>query len=130
MSKETKNCKLGELDEVLEALFEDGLDISYSEVHDPDDEEGLISIEGIRIVVSDLKLSARAGDYCRYDEEEGQYMPDFSITLIYDEEEADPSKYLYWEQDPYEVAIYNYVHSKGLTMEELNNLDCIVEIEL
>ncbi len=133
MSKEIRNCKFGELDEVIR-LTTSELDISYYEVRDLED-GAVADVYGIRIIVPGLKLSVREGYIRIYSfsrrEEEDDWDWGPSVTLIYDETEEDPEEYSYvGDDEPREVVINKYLQSEGMTIEDLNNLDCIVEIEL
>ena len=75
--------------------------------------EDLIITSGPMFVVEDLGITAIEGQYCYLDPESGEYMPDFSVTVIYDTADAmhiDHDHYHYWEQDPPGVAIHNYLN--------------------
>lgn len=124
----TKECTLNELDDVLQEVYESGEYDGY-EVEAEDMDDSIISIEGIRIVIPELNASVRQGDVCVYDEDEEYYCPDFSVTLIYEKDETDPQKYLYWESDGIMVSLYNYFYGKNYTMDDFGNMNCIVEIE-
>lgn len=53
-------------------------------------------------------------------------MSDFSLTAVY-KGEPDPNREPdYWEQDPMDVALYNFLASDGKehTLKELEELDC------
>ncbi len=130
MDKDEKYCKLNGLEDFICKIEEEELPLMYYELDVEDDEEAVIVTDGVRTIIPKLKLSVRTGDFCRYNTDEEYYMPDFSITLIYDENEKDPAKYLYWEQDSVIIALYNYLHKKNVRMEELEGLECIIDLEL
>ena len=46
--------------------------------------------------------------------EDGEFYPDFSLTWFYKDEEH-PEDYLYYEQDPPEVAVYNLTRAMALS---------------
>ena len=73
--------------------------------------------------VMDKNLIFLEGTYMNFDEENGLYEPDFSLTLIYKnvpDDRFEPRNYLYFEQDGPELAIYNFLRIAGIQdkMEE------------
>ena len=128
MKEELKKCKLFDIDESISSIFEEeNLIVSYELKEE--DGDALIIVDGIRIIIPELNLSVRCGVYCVYEEEDKDYIPDFSITLIYEKDETDPSKYVYWEQDPILTAIHNYLNGKISVKKSLEDIECMVEIE-
>ena len=123
-----RKCKLHEADDIIAELYDEGTEIECYEI--PYEEDMLIDTDGIRIVIPGLGLSLREGNVCVHDDEEDIWTADFSITLVYEKNEKDPSKYLYWEQDGPAVTLFNFLHEKGMSMDELENVDCEIEIEL
>ena len=103
-----KRCKLEELDEFLEELYEEDIEFVYHSVDIPEDDEFEMEVNGIRIIIPFLNISIREGMYCNYDPDEECFVPDFSITVLYEQEERDPGKYLYWEQDGIGMTLHNY----------------------
>ena len=79
-----------------------------------------------------MGISFRPGEYMSYSEEEQEYITDFSLTLIYEENESNPDNYLYWEQDGYSISVYNYLNSicKRVEMEALEKKQCLITIEM
>ncbi len=66
--------------------------------------------------VTGLGLIFMEGVYCCCNEETGELEPDWSLTLIYEDvpdDEFDPMKYLYFEQDGPTVSIHNFLHFRG-----------------
>lgn len=115
-------CLLGEVEERLTEEFFDELPVEEEE------NEYVIVANEARIIVPALNLSVREGTYLRYDEDEEDYLADFSLTLIYEKDETDPKKYLCWEQDDLIVAIYNYINrSANYDMDALEACSCIAE---
>lgn len=124
-----RECKLGELEDNLGGIYDQDLDIEYYELPMKEDESVMITVEGIRVLLPELELSLCQGEYCVYDPEEDCYMADFSITLLYELNEKDPKAFLYWEQDGPQIALYNYLHNKDISIDELAKKKCIIEIE-
>lgn len=64
--------------------------------------------------VTDKNLIFLEGTYCNYDYEKGEFEPDFSLTLIYDNVKNDESfnlkEYLYFEQDYPKTTVYNFLN--------------------
>lgn len=109
-----RECKRNEVEEVLKRIHEE-FEGEYDEIAIEDKnfgDEHRIYVDDIRIVIPELGISVREGTFCNYDEEEENYLTDFSITLIYDADEEDASNYLYWEQDGPAVTIHNFLSAK------------------
>ena len=119
-----KECLLKDLDEVFEALQEEDFfadDILIEE----DEGESAIFVSELRILIPDLQLELREGFCGMWQEDEEYYMPDFSLTAVY-EENASAENYLMWEQDGPLVTLCNFTHK---SMEELEELPCILLLE-
>lgn len=58
---------------------------------------------------------AAEGVYCIPDEE-GGYMPDWSLTWIWSDLE-NPDEHVYFEQDPIETALHNFGHVASERMD-------------
>ncbi len=112
--------KREEISDTLERLYEEEQEncSSYSmydvtEIKNDDIGEDCIIADGIAFRVTDLELIFVEGTYCSFDEETGECEPDWSLTLIYDnvpDDEFDVQKYVYFEQDPPETAIHNFLN--------------------
>ena len=119
-----KECLLKDLDEVFETLQEEDFfadDILVEEAEG----ESAIFVSELRILIPDLQLELREGFCGMWQEDEEYYMPDFSLTAVY-EEDAAPEDYLMWEQDGPLVTLYNFTHK---SMDELEDLPCILLLE-
>lgn len=84
-------------------------------------------ISGWYVKIPSLNLYLRAGVMCLWDEDEKVYMPDFDVTVIY-EDENELSSYLYYEQDGFVVTVNNWLHGQ-LDYEEISQLMCEVVVE-
>ena len=73
-----------------------------------------------------MSLYLRAGVACVYDEEAGMYMPDFDVTVLYENELAD-DMWLYFEQDGFCVTLGNWLNGR-LSMGEIENLECYLVV--
>ena len=89
-------CRLHEAEEIISEM-----DLC----HVPDDimeseEDYRIVISGFRMYIPELGICIHEGVFCNYDEEEKEYLPDFSITVIMDADtEMKEGEWLYYEQD-------------------------------
>lgn len=124
----TINCTVEELEDTLEQLYDnDDVFVDETEVSNDETEEGMILVSGIYINIPSLGISAREGTFCNYDEDSGEYMPDFSITLIYDADEKNPEKFLYWEQDSIAIAVYNFLRKQEYSLNDIYSAKCVIE---
>lgn len=125
-----RNCKLGEADEIISDMFENVF-VDYYEIDVPFCKD-TITIYGYRIIVPDVGYSIRGGVYNNWDEDESEALPDFALSLIYDLDESDPAKYLYWEQDDELVSLHNFLTmlDKSNMFKGLTDLDCKIEFKV
>lgn len=105
--------------EALKKILDDDetYEQEYDELEIRDEEsigQDLIVTCGQPYYIEDLKLLVIEGTYCNY--EDGEYMPDWSLTLIYSWdadrdtfEQDDAAAYVYFEQDPPLTALHNYL---------------------
>ena len=111
-----EKCRLGE-EIISEMEFEDRCD----EIVEIDDDLQLV-ISGWYVVVPSLSLTLRAGVACAFDEEAGMFMPDFDVTVLY-EDEIVADKWIYYEQDGFCISLGNWLNGR-LSMGEIENLEC------
>lgn len=119
-----KKMKFGKVEDFIDEMCESS-DEYYENnmetvLEECSDEESKLYYDSHYIVVPELNIRLHAGIMCNYDEDENNFMPDFSVTVIFD---ATTGKYLYWEQDGYLISVYNYYGSK-YPMDKLGNMDC------
>lgn len=117
-------------DEIMEKIENEGVyaDEYQLESDELDEDSGIIA-SGIRVVIPKLGVSARSGVFLNRYEDEDELVPDFSITLLYEQDETDPNKYLYWEQDDIAISLCNYLRNKNISMNDICSCECIVEID-
>lgn len=118
-------CKMEEVDEKLAELMDTLDDVDMLEVED--NEESKIVAYGYKILIPSLDLYARAGEMMVYDEDEEDWYADFSLTIIY----SDDDELLYWEQDDTAVSLYNFLtaNNRISSIEDVYNLECIIAID-
>lgn len=113
-----KKYRLGDVEEIISEMeFEDRCD----EIVEIDDDLQLV-ISGWYVVVPSLSLTLRAGVACAFDEEAGMFMPDFDVTVLY-EDELMADKWIYYEQDGFCISLGNWLNGR-LSMGEIENLEC------
>lgn len=117
-----KRMKLIEAEKVVEEMEE--LLYVTCEVVEEEAGEYRIIREGWWIEIPELNLCLHEGVFLNFDEEEQEYLPDFSITII---RETGQDGWLYFEQDGMIVSLANFMSGR-MCMEELWNLECILRI--
>ena len=117
-----ERMKLIEAEKVTEEMEE--LLYVTSEVVEEEAGEYQIIREGWWIEIPELHLCLHEGEFLTFDEEEQEYLPDFSITII---RETGQDGWLYFEQDCMIVSLANFMSGR-MCMEELGDLECILRI--
>ncbi len=113
-----KKYRLGNVEEIISEIeFEDRCD----EIVEIDDDLQLL-ISGWYVVIPSLSLTLRAGVACAFDEEAGMFMPDFDVTVLY-EDELTADKWIYYEQDGFTVTLANWLNGR-LPISNIETLEC------
>ena len=85
-----------------------------------------IVISGWWVHIPELNINLHEGVFCNYDEEEKEYLPDFSLTVIMEaDSEKKEGEWLYYEQDGFEITLANYQNGK-MAMEAISELSCFI----
>ena len=96
-----KRYRLGEIEEAVSEMEElIGLEDDIAEI----DDEFQIVVSGWSVYVESLNLTLRQGIACVWDAEEGLFMPDFDVTIVY-EGNIETQEWLYYEQDGMVVTL-------------------------
>ena len=75
-----KRYRLGEIEEAVSEMEElIGLEDDIAEI----DDDFQIVVSGWSVYVESLNLTLRQGIACVWDAEEGLFMPDFDVTIVY-----------------------------------------------
>ena len=119
----TFECRLEDVEEKMAET--DTFDVPDDIAETDDNYQLVISVWYVKI--PSLNLYLRAGVMCLWDEDEKVYMPDFDVTVIY-EDANELSSYLYYEQDGFVVTVNNWLHGR-LDYEEISQLMCEVVVE-
>lgn len=121
MENKTK-YRLGEMEEIISGMeFEDRCD----EIVEVDDGMQIL-VSGWYVRLPSLSMYLRAGVACIFDEEAGMYMPDFDVTVLY-EEELGSDKWIYYEQDGFVVTLGNWLNGR-LPIGNIEALECYLVI--
>jgi hypothetical protein len=113
------------------------------DIVETEDEIQLV-VSGWSVYVESLNLSLREGVVCIWDEEEEMFLPDYSVTVVYEGniETGDsrsgasvvnesgesmqasfPADSLYYEQDGFAITLANWLNGR-LPMEQIEQLWC------
>lgn len=110
------NVKYSELEDEIERLVDSDTTGAYEEefliVNENIGGGDSILAVGPAWRVTDKGVIVMEGVYCNYNQETGEFDPDWALTLVYQDvpdEEFDPERYVYYEQDPPGTAIHNYL---------------------
>ena len=114
-----KRYRLGEIEEAVSEM-EELIDIE-DDIAEIDDEFQIV-VSGWSVYVESLNLTLRQGIACVWDEEEGLFMPDFDVTIVY-EGNIETQEWLYYEQDGMVVTLGNWLNGR-LSCEQIEQLWC------
>lgn len=120
--KMSKIYRLWEVEEVL-------AEMDMSEVNDDiaeTDDSIQIVISGWYVYLPELGLRLHKGVVGTWDEEMKGYMPDFSVTVVY-EEDSDNANYIYYEQDGFVITMANWLNGR-LSIDDIEQLICEIVI--
>ena len=118
----SKIYRLWEVEEVLAEMDMSEVDDDIAET----DEDTQIVISGWYVYLPELGLKLHEGVVGVWDEEMQGYMPDFSVTVVY-ELDSDNTDYIYFEQDGFVVTMANWLNGR-LSMDEVEQLKCEIVI--
>lgn len=108
--------KLKDLDKVLQELHEEN---NYDSIELPDGDVDLIYLTGPEIRIPALNLRIYEGEYWV------GYVADFSLTAVYEGDAKVTEPPTYWEQDPIDVTLYNFLAhtSRNMTVAQIEELE-------
>ena len=71
----------------------------------------LVELDGpvYKLFLKDSSYFVREGTWFEKDDN-GEFQPDWSLTWIYEDKDY-PENYIYYEQDPKDTAVYNFLRS-------------------
>ena len=104
-----KRYRLGEIEEAVSEMEElIGLEDDIAEI----DDDFQIVVSGWSVYAETLNLTLRQGIACVWDAEEGLFMPDFDVTIVY-EGNIETQEWLYYEQDGMVVTLGNWLNGRA-----------------
>lgn len=115
-------CRIRQVEEIINEI-----DLSYvaDDVVETEDDYQIV-VSGWWIFIPELQINVHEGVFCTYDENEKEYLPDFSITIIMEaDKENREGKWIYYEQDGFEITLANYFSGK-MAMEAISELPCSI----
>ena len=114
MNRRYRLCDVEEAVSEMEELIDIADDIAEI------DEDMQMVISGWSVYIESLNLSLRQGIACVWDEDEGLFMPDFDVTVVY-EGNIESQEWLYYEQDGFVVTLGNWLNGRlsGGQIEQL-----------
>lgn len=117
-----KKCRLMEADELIREME---LEYIADDIVETDEDTQVI-VSGYFVLIPELGLQLHDGILCNWDDEEKIFMPDASITVVY-EVGADRTKYIYFEIDGMETTLYNFIGGK-MSPSDIQNFWCEIVI--
>lgn len=117
-----KKCRLMEADELIREME---LEYIADDIVETDEDTQVI-VSGYFVLIPELGLQLHDGVLCNWDDEERIFMPDASITVVY-EVGADRTKYIYFEIDGMETTLYNFIGGK-MSPSDIQNFWCEIVI--
>ena len=115
-------CRLGEAEGFTSEM--DFIDVADDIAETEEDSQLIIS--GWGVFIPQLGLQLYEGILCNWDEEEQMFMPDVSVTVVY-EVNADRTEYIYFEQDGMVATLYNWLNGR-LSISQIENLKCEIVV--
>lgn len=114
-----KRYRLSEIEEAVSEMEElIGLEDDIAEI----DDDFQIVVSDWSVYVESMNLTLRQGIACVWDAEEGLFMPDFDVTIVY-EGNIETQEWLYYEQDGMVVTLGNWLNGR-LSCEQIEQLWC------
>ena len=115
-----KRYRLGDIEEAVSEM-EELIDIE-DDIAEIDDDFQIV-VSGWSVYVESLNLTLRQGIACVWDEEEGLFMPDFDVTIVYEGEHRNTEVGSTYEQDGMVVTLGNWLNGR-LSCEQIEQLWC------
>ena len=114
MNKRYRLCDVEEAVSEMDELID--VDDDIAEIGD----DMQLVISGWSVYIESLNITLRQGVACIWDEEEGLFMPDFDVTIVY-EGNIETQEWLYYEQDGMVVTLGNWLNGRlsGGQIEQL-----------
>lgn len=105
------------LEDIEEVIAEMDLSEVADDVAEMEENYQLV-ISGWCAYIPSLNLRLHEGIVCNWDEEGKMFMPDYSVTVIFEGE-----SYIYYEQDGMVITLANWLNGR-LPISEIEQLKC------
>lgn len=115
--------RIGDIEEVLAEMDFSDVDDDIAEI----DDDFMIQISGWYLVIPSLGITVREGVACVFDEEEKMFMPNFDVTVLYEEDSPIPADWMYYEQDGIVITLANWLNGR-MQIETIERLECVLMI--
>jgi hypothetical protein len=124
---ESQTYQLGEVEEIISEMDMSDIPCEIVKINN----ETQLIISGYSIYIESLNLSLKEGEFCVWNNDEKAFIPDFSVTIIYDGKITD-DEWLYYEQDGFTITLANWLNSNLLSeyapLEQIGQLQCEIII--
>lgn len=118
--------KLYRLMDVEEIVAEMDMSEVADDVVETDEQYQLV-ISGWYVYIPTLNMRLHEGIVCNWDEQAKMFMPDFSVTVLFEGEENE-ERYIYYEQDGMVITLANWLNGV-MSMDEIEQLKCKIVIK-
>ena len=118
MSEQRQIFRLGEVEEMISEM--DLTDVADDIAETEEDTQLIVS--GWWVYLPQLQLQLHEEILCNWDEEEGMFMPDVAVTVVY-EADADRTGYIYFESDGMVTTLYNWLNGR-MSASQIEELEC------
>lgn len=116
-----KRLRLYQIEDELDELGLDDMDFDVLEI----DDDFQILASSWYVYIPEFGFVVKSGIACVWSEEDGIFMPDFDVTIIYEsiDEIKKPSQWMYYEQDGMCATLANMLHGK-ISLEQIEQIWC------
>ncbi len=112
--------RLGNVEAIIYEM--DMIDVADDVMESEDDYQLVIS--GWWVHIPELGLNLHEGIFCSYDEQEGEYLPDFAVTVIKEVGQGQED-WVYYEQDGFIITLANWLNGK-VEISQLEQMKCFI----
>lgn len=116
--------KFGDYYDIMDENMDDISEVEELETK-ADKDGNIFTIKPYRMVIPQIKASFREGIWWTEDSDE----PEASVILVYEEAERDINAYLGYTTAFIDETVDDVCKLKGITIENSDELDCILEID-
>lgn len=115
-------CRLKEVEDLVEKLDRSDVNEDLIEIY----ENRMIWMKGFEIVIAEISINIRKGNICKWDEEAQMYLPDETITILYQGSLEENKPIHYCEADV--ITTLEEWFEDGKAVNEIEQLMCEINI--